>query len=188
MRVVLNGLIVLLLLVAAGFAAVLVVLESAWLLSGGGSRVGPVDYMDLWDTITGWDPARWVVLAAYAGAIVIGAAILILQVLPRGKRREVEIARGEKGVVMLDERTVRPVLADRVKEHDWVRDARPKVRLDGISASVASRPATVRPWDDSEVKEIHSELLVELERLGLEPGEVTVQPRPPSGRGVRRVK
>lgn len=187
-RAALNTIVVSLILLALAFAAVLVAIEAVWLLTDGDGHVGPIDYEGLWDSVSGWDPARWVIIASYCGAILVGLLILFLEFFPRGRDHDVEIARSESGVVFLDERTVAPVLADRVRDREWVERADPRVRLEGTTARVSSRPAASRPWDEAEVTDIETEVRSEIERLGLEPGEIGIKPRSSGSRRARNVR
>jgi len=188
MRTPVNTIVVSLLILVLGAAAALVVVESVWLLGDRTGPVGPIDYESLWDTVSGWEPAEWAAIAAYSGAIVVGAAIVVLQVLPRGRDHDVEIGRSESGTVVLDDRTVVPVLDARLADREWVRSGRAAIRLEGTRAWVRSRPRTVRPWDEAELAAARDDLQGELERLGLEAVEVEVEPRAPDGRRARRVR
>jgi hypothetical protein len=165
-----------------------VAIEAAARLAGRNTNLLPVDYRSWWHTMQDWNPSDGTRTAIFVGVGVIGLMLLAFELWPRRRARTVEIARTDHGSVLLRARPLARYLRARLRERPWVRDAHPRVRLRGTKAELSDRPRSSRPWDEEELQEARAALHHDLERLGLEPGSVRLDPREPAGRGTRQVR
>lgn len=77
---------------------------------------------------------------------------------------------------------VAPYLRGAMDERDFVRSSAPHVELTGTTAELRDRPRASRPYDETEVAETRAAITRELERMGLEPTTVIIEPREPRAR------
>jgi hypothetical protein len=186
-RRVVNRLVVALLLAALAAFAILVAVEAGARLAGDDTQLSGIDYRSWWTSISDWEPSRALALTILIALAVVGLLIVLAELRPRRPERTVEIGRSSHGPVLLRARAVRPYLRDRLADRDYVQASAPRVRISGTAATVRDRPRTTRPWDDAELQDTRTAITQDLRRLGLEAETVEIEPRPPQGRGTRRV-
>jgi hypothetical protein len=184
-----NRLFMIVLLAALLVFAVLTAIEAGSRLAGGGPQLGDIDYRSWWSSAVDWDPGEVAEAAVFAAVALAGLLVLLAELRPsRARSSTVEIGRSPHGPVLLRVDTVAPYLRARIDERDFVRASAPHVQVTGTTAEMHDRPRTTRPFDESELAETRTSVTHELERMGLEPATVVIEPREPSGRGTRRVR
>ncbi len=186
MRDGLNRLVAILLLaLVVGFCA-LTAIEVIARLAGEGPQLGGLDYREVWDEIVDWTPGQALQTLVFAAVGLVGLLVLIAELRPRRTERTVEIGRSGHGPVLLRAASVAPYLRARIDERDFVQSSAPHVELTGTTAEMRDRPRAARPFDETEVAETRAAVTRELERMGLEPTTVIIEPREPRTRRLPR--
>ena len=180
-----NRLVAILLLAAIAACCVLIAIEVIARLAGEGPQLGDLDYRAWWTEIVEWTPGRALQTVIFAAVALAGLLVLIAELRPRRRERTVEIGRSEHGPVLLRADSVAPYLRGRIDERDFVHSSAPRVDLSGRTAELRDRPRASRPFDETEVANTRAAVTRELERLGLEPTTVIIEPRGPRTRPGR---
>lgn len=179
MRNAVNRLVVIVLLLALVAFCALTAVEVISRLAGGGPRLGAIDYRSWWASAVEWEPGEKTQAAVFSAVALAGLLVLLAELTPRRRERTVEIGRSGHGPVLLRAGSVAPYLRARIDERDYVRSSAPRLDLAGTTAEMRDRPRTTRPYDETELAETRAEVTRELERMGLEPTTVVIEPREP---------
>ncbi len=180
-----NRLVAILLLVAILAGCALTAIEVIARLAGEGPQLGGLDYRAWWTEMVEWSPGRALQTVIFAAVGLAGLLVLVAELRPRRRERTVEIGRSAHGPVLLRADSVAPYLRGRIDERDFVQSSAPHVELTGRTAELRDRPRAARPFDETELAETRAAVTRELERLGLEPTTVIIEPREPRTRPRR---
>jgi hypothetical protein len=173
---------------ALAIFAAFVAVETAGILAGRETPIGPIDFPSAWQTIDTWNPGDGLRAFIFAGVALVGLTIVVFELRRSNGHTTVTIAEPEGGTVVLDGPSVRRFLKERLQEGDWVRKSSPRVRFSGSRALLRDRPTPNRPYDPSDVARLKEQVEGDLRRIGLEPDRVDIDPRAPSGRARERVR
>ena len=182
MRAGVNRLVAAILLALVVAACVLIAIEVIARLAGEGPQLGGLDYRGWWTEMVEWRPGRALQTTIFAAVALAGLLVLIAELRPHRRERTVEIGRSAHGPVLLRADSVAPYLRGAMDERDFVRSSAPRLELTGTTAEMRDRPRMSRPFDETEVAETRAAITRELERMGLEPATVIIEPREPRTR------
>jgi hypothetical protein len=181
-RPVLNRLICGIVFSAVAVAGAWTAVEAVARIAGRDGHLLPFDYPARWDELASWNPSDLAAAGLWLAMIIGGVLLLLLGAGRTRGSRTVVIDPSSQGDVALRTRGIGSLMRSRLDTEPWLSRSHARVRVRGRRVEVSDRPITSRPWHDDELGSARGRVAAEIERIGLEPGRLRIDPRAPSGR------